>query len=523
MTAPPVRVPPSRPPSRWLGLSEAQRVLLLSVLIGTCAGLLVVCFHIAIEMTSWYSADLAQGGGLGLLVPALGALAAAVLVRYAFPDARGSGIVRTKVALYASNGYIPTPAIPGKFVACTLSIGTGTPLGPEDPSLLMGSAVASRLGRLLGLSRASMRLIAPVGAAAGIAAAFNTPITGVLFVIEEVVAAWNGTVLGSVVLAAVAGVVTTRAFLGDSPLFRVPDLSGVGDPRELLVYVALGLAAGLLSAIFVRVMGMARRRWAAWRSPLAMAGPFVAGLLVGAAALSWPDVLGPGYRGIDSALHGQFDAATLVALGLVKLLLVVLAFSTGTPGGLFAPTLFIGAMLGGAAGALAPGMVPFAASSPATYVLAGMGAVFAGVFRAPMTAVFMAFEVSATYVAIVPAMVTSTVAYLVARALQSEALLELIGRDEGMVFPSAQGEREMAPLHVEDAMRALEDLDPEARAGLERVGRASALHPDQPLDAALRRLAVHPLVPVVSRVDPDRVLGVVTLSDVHRAYGVRVE
>ena len=142
-----------------------------------------------------------------------------------FPRAKGSGINQTKAAIYTSNGYVPSSTIIGKFIACAISIGTGNSLGPEDPSLQMGAGVASRLGRLFQLERSTMRLIAPVGAAAGIAAAFNTPITGVLFVMEEVLADWSATTVGSIVLAAVSAVVTMRAFLGNEPLFRIPTLS----------------------------------------------------------------------------------------------------------------------------------------------------------------------------------------------------------------------------------------------------------------------------------------------------------
>lgn len=541
---------------------ETQRFLLLSVLIGVCAGLLVVCFHVAIEVTAWWSADRSRNPWLAVLVPGAGAALAAALVRYVAPNARGSGIVRTKAALFASEGYIPASAAPGKFAACTLSIGTGTPLGPEDPSLLMGAGLASLLGRWLGLSRRSMRQVAPVGAAAGIAAAFNTPITGVLFVIEEVVAAWHGTVLGSIVLAAVSAVVTSRVFLGDAPLFRVPELTGITG-REGLAFALLGLVAGVIAAGYVRVVAATRRHIAEHASPAGLLAPLAAGLAIGGFGLWWPETLGPGYGGIDAALHGQHAAATLATFGAVKLLLVLLAFGTGVPGGLFAPTLFVGAMLGGTLGALAPLAAPFHVSAPATYVLAGMGAFFAGVFRAPMTAIFMVFELSATYVAIVPAMIASSIGYLVARGLQPSSLLDVLGREEGALLPSAQGQRESEPLRVEHAMRPalvleaatpvavareivqaegasslivrthagawvhvesarLDDPAPDGETLAEHYGgdRLLPLHPDEPLDAALRRLATQPVVPIVSRMEPSKVLGVVSLADVHRAYGL---
>lgn len=546
-------------------LSEAQRFLLLSVVIGLCAGLLVVCFHETIELISWSLEDRFSTSSLRWMIPGFGAALAAALVRYVFPDARGSGIVQTKAALYVSGGRIPAAAVPGKFIACSVSIGAGAPLGPEDPSLLMGAGVASTLGRIFNLSPRSTQLLAPIGAAAGIAAAFNTPITGVLFVIEEVVAAWNGTVLGSIVLAAVAAVVTARVFLGDTPLFTVPDLAAIADPREAFLYAILGLGAGLLAAIYVRVVAIVRGRFDQRGHVLDHAGPLMAGFAVGTVAIWFPEVLGAGYGAMDSALHSQFEWSTLVALGLAKLVLAAIAFGTKTPGGLFAPTLFVGAMLGGAVGELAPRVVPFPVSSTSAYVLAGMGGFFAGVFRAPMTAIFMVFELSATYIAIVPAMVASTVSYLVARQLQPTSLLDLVGLNEGTVLPSAQEQRESEPLRVEQALTsvpvfdlatlvsvaratmtenaipaALVRLNERQWAALDRsflmdgleppddrlvIGELSGLtmirpiHPDEPLDRALRRLAQSSIVPVVSRVEPSQLLGVVTLVEVHRAYG----
>jgi CIC family chloride channel protein len=547
------------------GLSETQRFLLLSIVIGITAGLLVVCFHITIELIAWWTEDAATSPLAALAIPALGAVAATAIARYVVPQAGGSGIVQTKLALHEADGRIPFWATPGKFLSCSVSLGTGTPLGPEDPSLLMGAGVASMIGRTFGLSRQSMRLLAPIGAAAGIAAAFNTPITGVLFVIEEVIAAWNGTVLGSIVLAAVAAVVTTRVFLGDAPLFGIPNITAIADLREVLVYALLGLACGLLAVLYVRGMTAFHRRLGAHAPLVSLAGPCCAGLLVGIAALWMPEVLGPGYGAIESALHNQFTLPHLIVLGLIKLLLVQLAFGTGTPGGLFAPTLFIGAMAGGAAGMLA-GAAPFAVGTASAYVLAGMGAFFGGVFRAPMTSIFMVFEVSATYVVIVPAMIASTIAYLVSRSLQPTSLLDLVALHEGTFLPSAQMRREAEPLRVEDALRQVPVLDAAAPAGVARQilshpdspavlvrldatswaavdrhdleataganldtmtlaqlagnKRVEPLHPDESLDTALRRLAHYPVLPVVSRRDAERLVGALTLADVHRAYGI---
>ena len=562
-------------PLRGWTLTDAQRFLILAVLIGVGTGLVVVCFHSAIELIDFAVHDTGTSSPMRVLWPALGAAAAALIV-YLVPASAGSGIVQTKSALYVSNGHIAFAAVPGKFAACALSIGTGTPLGPEDPALLMGAGIASRLGRVFSLSQRSMRLIAPTGAAAGIAAAFNTPITGVLFVLEEVVAGFDAAVMGSIVLAAVSSVVTSRLFLGDSPLFGAPEVVAIGRPRELLAYVVLGLAAGLFATVYVRVMTLLRYRVGAVHLP-PMVGPLCAGLLVGAVALAWPDVLGTGYRAMDAALHNQYAWSTMATLAVVKMLVSGVAFGAGTPGGLFAPTLFLGVMLGGAFAGVTADWLSMPDGAHGTLVLAGMAAMFAGVFRAPMTAVFMAFELSGTAGSIVPAMITATLAFLVARQLHRQSILDVVAEHEGAVLPSARLVRPESPLHVEDAVRPVA-ADPlvldtawtasEAAATIEGSSAALALvqgadrwmfiemaalrramadhqawevvrrgnsvsvagqqvelrrvepvYPDEWLDVALRQLARAPVVPVISRLDHGHLLGVVTADDVRRAYG----
>jgi chloride channel protein, CIC family len=554
---------------RLPSLNETQRFLLLSMLIGSFSGLVVVCFHIAIETanwrllgvfgeSSWYSR---------VITPAFGAFAAFLLVKHVFPRARGSGVNYTKAALYVSDGHVPFSTVVGKFTACSLSIGSGNPLGPEDPALQMGSGIASLFGRLFKLRREISRLIAPVGAAAGIAAAFNTPITAVLFVIEEVLAGWNAGVLGSIVLSAVSAVVVSRLFLGNEPLFSVPEFQ-LTHPSELLVYAVIGVVGGLLSVLFVRLISYIHHVQPALPTSVLRYRPLLAGLIVGFAGLLVPEVLGAGYETIDSALHEQFLWGELLSMASVKMLLTLICFSAGVPGGMFAPTLFTGAMAGGGIGALASQFWPFPTSSPSAYVLVGMGTYFAGVFRAPMTSIFMVFEVSANYVIILPVMIANTVAYLISRQLQPRPFFAVIAEQEGMNLPSVEQQRESSVLIVENAMNrdvppvirydrsvrsvyeqiARDDhrdylvglpddkwayLRQEQVEGLVQAGKSEQtlsnalvlpplppVYRDYSLDTAMRLLARHPLLVVPSRADSRQLLGVLTLADVHRAYGI---
>ncbi len=497
-----------------LGLSETQRFLLLALLIGIFSGLLVVLFHISIDALSWSTLGALAGRFrlVRLLTPALGAILAVLVVRRVFPLAKGSGVNQTKIAIYSSDGYVSSSTIFGKFLACAISIGSGNSLGPEDPSLQMGAGVASWLGRLFHLPRNSMRLIAPVGAAAGIAAAFNTPITGVLFVMEEVLADWSANAVGSIVLAAVSAVVTMRAFLGNQPLFQVPSFE-LTHASELLIYAGIGVIGGVLSALFITFIEKVKKHieeLGPWRH---YALPIGAGFLTGVVGLWFPEVMGAGYDALNSALHGQFVWEVLIYLALAKMVVTLFAFLAETPGGMFAPALFVGGMLGGGLGGLAHRFWPLGAAPAEAYMLVGMGTFFAGIFRAPITSIFMVFELSASYVIILPVMISNTTSYLISRRLQTIPFFKMLAKLEGVNLPSAEEKRNFQPLLVEDAMQPTSSQRADGLAG-------SLLYPDEPLDAALRLLSVEPVVGVISRLEPDEVLGTITLDDVHRAYGI---
>ena len=496
-------------------ITDTQRFLLLSIGIGLFAGLLVVCFHFAIDLVSWSTLGTPVGASTlaTVLSPAIGGGLAAMLVLLVFHEAAGSGLTHTKGALYISDGHVPFRTVGAKFVACAVSIGTGNSLGPEDPALQMGAGVASRLGRAFQLPKEHLRLIVPVGAAAGIAAAFNTPITAVLFVVEEVIGSWNASVLGSIVLSAVSAVVVSRWFLGDQPLFRAPAFE-LTHPSELVLYAMVGLVGGLLGTLFVRTLGTLRGRLSDAPRTQRLLQPFAAGLAVGAVGLVLPEVMGAGYGSIDSALHDQFGWRILFVLALAKMAVTAVCFAAGTPGGMFAPTLFIGAMLGGGIGSLAQLYWPVPSSPPSAYVLVGMGTFFAAVFRAPMTSVFMVFEVSASYVIILPVMVANLVAYLVARKLQPVTFFDMVAAQDGLHFPSQERQREQRPLRVEDAMQMTPAADIVEQ-------RQPVLYPDESLDRALRLFESHDALLVVSRQDSRRVLGVLTVADALRAYGIR--
>src|SRR5487761_1578713 len=435
--------------------SRGERLfLVLSIFIGGLSGLLVVCFRISIE---WLRVLLLgsvphPGQYRLLLAPMLVGLIVGLLVKYFFPQARGSGINQTKAALYIYNGYISARTMIGKFITAALAIGSGHSLGPEDPSLQIGAGIASLVSRKLHLSRERLRLFAPVGAAAGIAAAFNAPISAILFVIEEVIGAWSAAVLGSIVLAAVSSVVVARAFWGPQPMFHIPAIT-LRDNRELLAYAVLGVAGGFAAVLFSRLLGILRpwlRSLPDWSKVLQ---PALAGLLVGGIGFfGFPEVMGAGYDTIDHAMHGEYVWHVLLALAVLKIVATSISFSSGTPGGMFAPTLFIGAMLGASVGTFEKHFFPHLTGSVGSYALVGMGVLFAGFLRVPLTSVFMVFELSGNYSIVLPVILANTLAYLLARSLQPIPIFEQFTLQDGLNLPSMEEAREETALRIEDAM-----------------------------------------------------------------------
>lgn len=542
--------------------------LLIAIFIGIFSGLAVVCFRITIEFLriELMGSSLTPSFPRILLAPAATGLVVAILVMFVFPRVRGSGVNQTKSALYVYDGYIPFRTAIGKFICSALAIGSGQSLGPEDPSLQVGASIASALGRRLELTKDRLRLIAPVGAAAGLAAAFNSPISAILFVIEEVIGRWTAGLLGAVVLSAVSSVVVARYFLGSEPLFRIPAVQFIA-PSELLAYAALGIVGALASVVFARAIQVLRPRMKALPRWTQIFQPALAGLVIGAIALAGrPEVMGAGYEFMDHAMHDQFPWKIMAILASLKILTTVLSFVSGTPGGMFAPTLFIGAMLGGAVGGVERLFFPHLTGSIGTYALVGMGVLFAAFLRAPMTSVFMVLEVSGNYSIIVPVILANTLAYLISRNLQPIPIFDLLSQQDGLGLPSMEEQREERVLRVEDAMRpvdvpvvdsqasaeealqlakeqgsseilvddppfgwssvTVQTLREAVRQGPDELTVASLLpephmpqlYPDHSLEVALRHISQWPFLPVTHRANARKVVGLIALNDVLKAF-----
>ena len=541
-----------------LQLREHQVFLILTIVIGIGAGLCAVLFTLSIEYVTHRLFGLSPGASRLFAVPVLVSLVTGACLAWLFPDVRGSGVPQTEAAYHLSDGVIPAHVPIGKFFLGVLCIGSGHSMGREGPSVQIGAGLASVIGRWLKLPPGRVRDLVPVGAAGALAAAFNTPVAAVLFALEEIIGDLNASLIGSTVVASVASVVVERAILGNEPLFRVPTYQLV-HPAELLAYAALGIVGGFVSLLFCKGLLGLRRLFLNMPSPTKAIQPAIGGLIIGVVLIFVPAVMGVGYEYVDQALNGELVLKTLILLGFVKLAATVVSYSSGNAGGIFAPSLYIGAMVGGATGVLVHSYAPFPTADAGAYALVGMGTLFAGIIRAPMTSVFMIFEITQDYQILVPLMIANMLSFAISKRYQPVPVYHALLRQDNIHLPSVE-EASSGVRTARDLMRPAAALIPrdlpieraeallrEAHTRVGLVGapdgrlvgritrdRASEMveggrgaepvdaivdpdivhvHPDHPLELVFERLGESGgLLPVVSRADARRLEGVVTID-----------
>jgi len=557
--------------------SEDQLSLVFSLVIGALVGLVVVAF---ILLTGRLAARMYPAGGSGwrrILVPALGSLSTGYLLWRYFPYARGSGIPQTRFALFINDGRIRFRTVVGKFFCCSASLASGIALGREGPSVQVGAGLASVIARNLGLDPKGVKALVPAGCAAALAAAFNTPIAAVLFTLEEIMGDLHAAVLGSVVLSSATSWMVLHLVLGDEPLFHVAGYRLV-HTGELGVYAVLGVVGGLGSVCFVKLLlGLRARfmrlpKWTVWFQPV------VGGLTVGLIGYFVPEVLGVGYNHVEKVLNGDIVLKVVVLLAVLKIVATAVCYASGNAGGIFGPSLFIGAMMGATVGGVAQRLFPGYTAGPGAYALVGMGTAFAGVVRTPLTSVFMIFEITRDYTIIVPLMVSNLIAYFISHKLQRQPIYEALSAQEGVHLPTAQSRSEAERIQVRQAMRpapltvspdltiavVLHQMKDSAfdawpiadEQGLLTMIRSSDLeqavddgasnqrvaqilsedmesgpitaegiphvYPDHSLSLALERMGASGLnvLPVVSRANLRQLIGIIALDDILDAYGV---
>jgi chloride channel protein, CIC family len=438
-----------------------------------------------------------------LLVPVVGGLLYGPLIDRFAREARGHGVPEVMYAVAQRGGRIPSRVAVIKSLASALCIGSGGSVGREGPIVQIGSALGSTIGQVTRVPESRLRLLVACGAAGGISATFNAPIAGVFFALELILADFQAEAFGMVVLASVTAAVVGRAAFGSQPFLALPAFQ-LHSPAEYPLYALLGLAAALVGVGFTRTLygveDLADRVWRALRGPEWLR-PAAGGLLLGGLLLALPQLYGVGYPVLERAIQGRYLAGFLLVLLVGKVLATSLTIAIGGSGGVFAPSLFMGAMLGTAYGMGMGHLFPHVAGPAGAYGLVGMGAVFAGAARAPITAVLIIFELTGEYTIILPLMAAIVLAAGASRLLTGDTIYTLKLHRRGVDLTRASGDSPLERLRVADAMRPL----------------PSPLQSDTPLEATVARLSTAPdgALPVV---DPSGALrGVVTAAEAEQA------
>jgi CIC family chloride channel protein len=424
--------------------TERQRLLAVTILAGGLCGLAAVAFHLSImglEVLLIDRANAAAGHSWiwwTILCPAIGGLVAGVGLTYWAPGAAGSGIPQVKVAYALRAGLVPFKEAAGKFVLCAIQIGSGASLGLEGPTVQICAGVSSLLAKLARLSPKNTRRMASVGMAAGIAAAFNAPIAAVTFTLEELIEDLDQTMLSGVIVAAALAAVVEHSILGSNPVFHVQGNYQLAKSSSLVWYALLGLLAAIVSVAFTdSLLGL--RAWfrrletvPRWVQP-AIGGAATGGLAVVALALFHLNgIAGDPYKTLTLALTGKMTVTAMAVFCLLKLASTVCSYSSGGSGGIFAPALFMGAMLGGAVGYLDVTVFHHSTDSIGAFAVVGMGAVFAGIIRAPMTSVLIIFEMTGGYGLVLPLMIANMSAFALARHWRRTPVYDALLAQDGI-------------------------------------------------------------------------------------------
>lgn len=546
--------------------NEDQVFMALTVVIGAVVGLVVVAFILVTNGLEAYLYSDDDARWRRLVVPIVATLVVGYVLYRFFPDARGSGVPQTKAALFARRGLIPFRIVVGKFVTSSITLASGIALGREGPSVQIGGGLASSIGRGIGLAGDKLQRLVPIGAAAALAAAFNTPLAAILFALEEIMGNLHAPILGSVVVSVFTSLFVMRMILGNNPLFEVPPYEAV-HPAEFIVYALLGVIGGLVSVVFVKFMLRMRERFLSMPRRTRWLQPAAGGVVVGLMGFTLPDLFRFGHHTVGEALNGTLPPTQMAALVVLSVIATAVCYASGNAGGIFGPSLFIGAMVGGTIGSVMTAWFPGYTASSGAYALVGMGTAFAGILRVPMVSVIMIFELTHDYAIIVPLMISNLIAFFVSYKFQRIPLYEALAMQEGIHLPHSESEKRhlevriaMRPPHetfetnmtVADCleraghstMRAWPVVDNNgvwgvvSLAQLEKVldaDRADAkvgdlldsrvfphLHADHSLDLALERMGKEgfDLLPVVSRANVHEMEGVCSLLDVLRAFGV---
>ncbi len=387
---------------------------------------------------------------LKVWVPAAGGLVVGPLVYFFAREAKGHGVPEVMEAVALKGGVIRKRVVVVKSLASAISISTGGSVGREGPIVQIGSAIGSTLGQLLKVSQDRMRTLVGCGAAAGIAATFNAPIAGSMFALEVILGDFGLATFSPIVISSVVATAVSRAFLGDIPAFIVPTYELVS-AWEFPMYMGLGLFCAVVGVIFIKVLYLTEDLFDEFKFPEYLKA-IIGGLILGAAGLYFPEILGVGYGGIDLALGQKLAWYTLLLLIVIKILATSITIGSGGSGGIFAPSLFLGAMAGGFFGAVVHQLFPAVTASPGAYSIVGMGAVVSATTHGPLAAMLILFEMTGNYKIILPLMLSCILATIFAGMLKKDSIYTLKLARRGVNIREGKEVNVLKSMFVRDVM-----------------------------------------------------------------------
>ncbi|MBN2803137.1 MAG: chloride channel protein [Deltaproteobacteria bacterium] len=446
---------------RYLG--EHVYLLVLAAIIGVLGGFGAVLFR---EMIGFIQ-SLGTGKGTTIaqlyampwyykvITPAVGGLIVGPIIYFFAREAKGHGIPEVMNSVSNRGGHIRKRVVAIKTIASAITIGSGGSVGREGPIVQIGAGVGSAIGQALGFKGHRLIVMLGCGAAAGMAATFNAPIAGVILAVEIIIGSATINVFSPLVVASVSGTIVTRLVYGDETFITVPDYALVNPAVELPLYLLLGVISGFAAILFIKGIVLSEDLWDKLPVP-EWIKPMFGGAIVGGVALIFPHILGVGYETVFDAVHGTVPLWILGSLILVKIFASGTSLGSGGSGGVFAPSLFVGACVGGAFGLIAEKFLPGMTANSGAYALVGMGAVLAGSIHAPITAILMLFEISGNYTIILPLMFACIISLVISSRIMPTSIfttrlkrrgVKLRGSKEGDVLNQTRVERLLKPLN----------------------------------------------------------------------------
>ena len=561
---------------RYLRTSDASYFLIFSILVGLGGGFGAIFFRWLIHRFS----DLFfvsgrellsfMGGYYVIIVPAIGGLIVGPLIHFFAREAKGHGVPEVISAMVIRGGRIRPRVGFVKALASSICIGSGGSVGREGPIIQIGSAIGSGIGQLFRLTEQKTKTLVACGAAAGIAATFNAPLGGIFFALEVILREYGLRNFSSVVLSSVTATVISRHFLGDYPAFHMPpfELYSIGD---LAYYFVFGLLTALTAWLFIKILYGTEDLFDALKIP-EYVKPAIGGLIIGGIGIYFPQIFGVGYETIETSIKGGMALWVIIALVPLKILATSVTLGSGGSGGIFAPSLFIGALLGESFGHLVNLVFPASVIPPGAYALVGMAAVFAGTAHAPISAILLLFEMTGNYKILAPLMVTCVISAILVRWMTKNSIYTLKLVRQGIDINQYRESDLMDAITVSDAMiqdtitvlesetvrdvglkikstshrgfpvlgndgrlvgvvtrkdinRALSKRHPDEQVSEIMSMDLTVCYPNESLKAVLHKMAVRNIgrVPVVGRDDPEHIIGLITRKSIISAYNKALE